>query len=241
MHDLTRKEHLWARARGVLDTSSMHVRLGRLSSVVTVAALALLAPTRAEAEPSAARAEDAELARLSDAKDGVASTTQLWAGQRYGHAEALVRAPFDVVRRGLLDHARLFELGGRFASARVLARSADKTDVYLRLGGGEGRSTWEVLRFGAPRSEEGYVVVEARPTAGNTRQGHLVVSARQVDGGRTIVKVDARFVPNFATAPAALDEEMRGFAKDLATGLAARARAEATPLTVAALDPVPAR
>lgn len=212
----------------------MQVRLGMLAPVVAIAALALLAPARAEAEP---RAEDAELARLSEAKDNVASSTQLWAGQRYGHAEVLVRAPLDVVRRGLLDHARLGELGDRFTSARVLARSADTTDVYLRLGVGEGRSTWEVLRFGAPRSEDGYLVVEARPTAGNTRQGHLVVSARRVDGGRTIVKVDARFVPNFAAAPAALDEEMRGFAKDLATGLGARARAEARPVTVAALDP----
>lgn len=194
-----------------------------------VVALALSAPSVASAETST---KDAEVLRLLEAKDTM-RWTQVWAGQRYGHAETLIRAPFEAVKKSLVDHDKLNELHGRFASARVVAKATDHTDVYLSLGSADPqRPTWEVLRFGAPRTTApGYVVVEARATAGKVRQGHLVLSARRVDDRHTLVKVDVLFVPNVAPAAAVLDEDLRGFASDLAGGLRWKGQGTSEPVT----------
>lgn len=189
--------------------------LGKLAAVL-LAALAFSAPARAEVR-------DAELERLAAAKETL-RWTQVWAGQRYGHAEALVRAPLAVLKTSLGDPGRWSALGERFSGARVLGRTGERADVLLplQLPG----ATWEVLRFKGLEGAEGYVVAEGRATGANTRQGHLVVSARKVDEQRTIVKVDVLVVPNAAFVPATLDAQLRDLAADLAGGF--RARAEET-------------
>ncbi len=196
---------------------------------VVFVALAVLAPSLASADVPA---RDAEVARLLEAKDTL-RWTQVWAGQRYGHAETLVRAPFETVKKDLADHGSLHRLHGRFASARVVAKAPDHTDVYLSLASTDPRKpTWEVLRFGSPRAPSpGYAVVEARATAGQVRHGHLVLSARRVDDRHTLVKVDVLLVPNVAPAPAVLDEDLRAFASDLAGGLRWKAQGTSEPVT----------
>ncbi len=216
------------------------------SSVVVAALLAgLVAPSVAAADDRAPAhaetAKDAELARLLEAKDTL-RWTQLWAGQRYGHAETLVRAPFESVKKELADLGRFHQLHDRFAGARVVARVPERTDLYLPLLSATpketGNEVWEILRFGTPRTTTGYAVVEGRATAGNTRQGHLVMSARQVDDKHTIVKVDILVVPNRALEATVLDEQMRTFASDLAGGLRRRAQGTSEPVTSLRPEPI---
>jgi hypothetical protein len=205
--------------------------------------VALVALALALGVPSVAAAEtpprDAEVARLLEAKDTL-RWTQVWAGQRYGHAETLVRAPFEAVKKDLADPSKLHELHGRFASARVVAKASDHTDVYLGLTTSDpAKPTWEVLRFGQPKSTApGYAVVEARATAGKVRHGHLVLSARRVDDRHTLVKVDVLLVPNVVPAPAVLDDDLRAFASDLAGGLRTRAQGTNEPVTTLSAEPV---
>lgn len=194
---------------------------------VAVAAFALARPAAAEEH-----ATDAEVARLLEAKDTV-RWTQVWAGQRYGHAETLVRAPFEVVKKEIADAEHFHDLGDRLVGSRVVAKARDHADLYVRLPAiGASKAPWEIFRFGAlDATTPGYAVTQARAVAGNTREGHFVVSARRIDERHTLVKVDVLVRPNLVPSRDVLDEELRRFAGDVASGLRFRLQGNGEPVT----------
>lgn len=202
-----------------------------LLSLAVLALPALPATAHADAAP----ARDPQVARLLDAK-----RTLKWnyapsgRAERYGHAEALVAAPADRVAKVALDFGRYRELHRKFATARVVAKDGDSTDVYMRYPVRIGLMTvefHEVMRFGLPRNDGGTHVVEGRALKGDMKLGHTRITIRPVDATHALVQVDVLLVPKIPAPQSLIDEELRDGAEDFVNGLKDRAQGWAGPVT----------
>jgi hypothetical protein len=146
---------------------------------------------------------------------------------RYGHAETLVDASPERVKRVMVDYGHYKELHPKFRSARVIAKEGDATDLYMRLPVKIGPVTipqYEVMRFGPARAlPGGGWAVEARGLEGDMKEGHIAISVRPA-GGRSILSVDLLLVPNLPAPQSLVDEELRDGAVDLADGMRDRAQ-----------------
>lgn len=188
--------------------------------------LVLLAPVTAGADER----RPPEVQRPNDA-----TRTSSWnvsrpgKAYRYGHAEALVDAPAEKIRDTAVRFELYRDLHRKFASARVVGRHADATDVSMRLDVRLGPFTfeqWAVMRFGRPSALSGGVhVVEGRALKGNMKDAHMIITVKAVDGQRALLQVDLLFVPSLPAPRALVEEELRDAACDLVNGLKARARA----------------
>ena len=117
------------------------------------------APAQAQAP-----ALDPTVARLLDAKSTVKWNYSGRDG-RYGHAEALVAAPAEKVAKAAFEFHRYRELHRKFATARVIAKDGDSTDVYMRYPvqiGPMKIEFYEVMRFGDDLKQ---MVLQGAPTA----------------------------------------------------------------------------
>jgi carbon monoxide dehydrogenase subunit G len=201
-----------------------------------LAALALLAlPTAAYADSSTH--SDPQVQRLLDAKK-----TLKWnyapqgTSDRYGHAEALVDAPADKVAKVVSDFGHYRELHRKFATARVVGKEGDSTDVYMRYPVQIGRFTvefHEVMRFGQPRQESGTHVVEGRGLKGDMKQGHTRIAVKPVDDKHSLLVIDVLLVPKIPAPQVLIDEELRDGAEDFVNGI--KDRAQGRPGAVTAL------
>ena len=196
-------------------------------SLRVLAALALVAlPAAAHADSSAH--SDPQVQRLLDAKK-----TLKWnypapnSSDRYGHAEALVDAPADKVSKVVTDFGRYKELHRKFASARVIAKEGESTDVYMKYPVQIGRFTidfHEVMRFTPPRAESGGQIVEGRGVKGDMKQGHLRISVKPIDDKHSLLQVDVLLVPKIPAPQVLVDEELRDGAEDYVNGIKDRAQ-----------------
>ncbi len=171
-------------------------------------------------------AADPAVARLLDAK-----TTLKWnyssRDGRYGHAEALVDAPVDKVAATALEFNRYRELHRKFATARVIGKDAQGTDVYMRYPvqiGPMKIEFWEVMRFGLPRTEGATRIIEARGIKGDMKQGHTLITVKPVGPRHSLLTVDVMLVPKIPAPQSMIDEELRDGANDFVNGLRARAQ-----------------
>lgn len=197
--------------------------------------LALLgAPSVAHADAAADPAQDAEVARILNAK----GMTQRWTavGKRghYGHAETLVDASASRVRDEALKFSTYKDIHRKFASARVVGKEKDRTDVYLKLPvkvGPFSVDQWEVIRFAPARTEGRMHIVEGSAVQGNMKDGHIVISVRPVDEKHALLKIDFLLVPSMPAPQSMVDEEVRDAAFDFANGLKDKAQGWVGPVT----------
>jgi len=213
--------------------------LGALAAGVAAAAAPTPALADAAADPATpaapapAPARDPQVSRLLDAK-----TTLKWnqnvGKERYGHAEALVNASADVVANKAIDYGHYRDLHRKFATARVIAKDAGNTDVYMRYPVKVGPMTFElheVMRFSPLRPNGGGFVLEGRGIQGDMKQGHTVITIKPVDDKHALLQVDILLVPSIPAPQSFIDEELRDGAQDFVNGLKDRSQGWVGPVT----------
>jgi hypothetical protein len=209
----------------------MKIRFLRSLARSTGRALVLLAlastPTlaRADADPAPA-ARTPEVARLLDAKGTLKWNVPLGT-ERYGHAEAIVGAPADKVAKTAVDFGHYRELHPKFATARVIAKERDQTDVYMRYPVKIGLvriQLYEVMRFGPDDVHDGKHVVEARGVTGDMKHAHTIITIKPIDATHALLQVDVLLVPKLPAPQRFIDEELRDGAEDFVNGLKDRAQ-----------------
>jgi hypothetical protein len=148
---------------------------------------------------------------------------------RYGHAEGLIAAPYDVVRTRLLDFPHYKELAGpKFKKVSVVDKQASGTDVYFQLPIMKGIVTiWYVTRFGNARPAVGGAeVIEGRFVKGNIKDMQIVFTLRKAPepdaASKTIFVCDLDLAINIPAPQAALDEELRDACGDAVNAVRAR-------------------
>lgn len=211
--------------------------------LLAAAALAVLSVpfvARADGQPPGAQqvaiadpTNDPTVARLLGAKG-----TMKWnfAGQdgRYGHAEALVDAPADKVAQMALDFGHYRELHKKFATARVVGKEGQQTDVYMRYPvqiGPVRFEFWEVMRFQPAKAVGDTRVIEAFGIKGDMRQGHTIITVKPVGPTHALLQVDVLLVPKVPAPQSMIDEELRDGANDFVDGLRHRAQGWVGPVT----------
>jgi hypothetical protein len=200
----------------------------------------LLLPALLVGLPLVARADgaapsDPQVARLLQAKKTLHWNHTLGNGSdRYGHAEALVDAPADVVAKKAVDFGQYRTFHRKFATARVVAKEGDKTDVYMRYPVTIGKLTIELqetMRFSPIRSVGSAFVLEAHALSGDMKRGHTVITIKPVDAKHALLQVDVLLVPKLPAPQSFIDEELRDGALDFVNGLKDKAQGWVGPVT----------
>lgn len=186
-----------------------------------------------DAPPLPAGVADAEVARLEEAGHSLRwNYVPRGRSERYGHAEVLIDAPQERVRRELQSFNHYRDLIPRkFKNARIVAKAPDGIDVYMQVPALKGLVTmWQVMRFHpvVPRGER-EEVIEGTFVKGNVKHSHFVLTTRRVSDARTLLKIDMLIVPGFAAPQGALDEGLRDAARDAADAFRDRSVADAAP------------
>jgi hypothetical protein len=145
--------------------------------------------------------------------------------ERYGHAEGLVAAPYDVVKARLVDYPHYKELAGpKFKRVSVVDKTANGTDLYFQLPIMKGLVTiWYVTRFGAARPGMGGAeVIEGKFVKGNIKDMQIAFTIRPTSDQKTILVCDLNLAINLPAPQAALDEELRDACGDAVNAVRAR-------------------
>jgi hypothetical protein len=187
-----------------------------LSAAVGVVAFGALPVFGARPALADALAVDADVARIEAAHHSLKwNWTPPGRAERYGHAETLIHAPVDAVRRHVTDfgHYRDF-LPARFQVSRVVGHGPDRsTDVYIQISVMNGvLALWNVSRFEAPReTAPGVEVVSGHmiPGRGNVQDMDAVWTIRALDDQWTVLKFDLLLKPGIPAPQWVLDEELR--------------------------------
>lgn len=206
----------------------------RTISTLALAAVLLTLPVVAQADAAPPAPVSPQIARLLDAKKTLNwNHTLAGSNDRYGHAEALVDAPADKVAKVATDFGHYKELHRKFATARVIAKEADQTDVYMRYPvqiGPAKIELYEVMRFGPTRNDNAAFVTEARGVKGDMKRGHTRITVTPVDAKHSLLQVDVLLVPIVPAPQAYVDEELRDGAQDFVTGVRDKAQGWAGPV-----------
>ncbi len=206
----------------------------RKALFVFLAAVALPAVAHADAD-APDPAKDPQVARLLDAKKVLKWNQTIGSGKdRYGHAEALVEAPADVVAKKAVEFGKYNEPHKKFATARVVAKEGDNTDVYMRYPVQIGPMTFElheVMRFTPMRTVGSSFVVEARGIQGDMTKGHSIITVKPVDAKHCLLQVDVLLEPKIPAPQVFIDEELRDGAGDFVNGLKDKSQGWSGPVT----------
>lgn len=215
--------------------------LAALAAIVVLPSLARadgeLAPAPAAPPAPAVPAKDPQVARLLEAKKTLRWNQTIGNGKdRYGHAETLVDAPADKVAKTVVDFGHYKELGRKFATARIIGKEGNETDVYMRypvIIGPVKIDMYEVMRFSPPRADGNANVIEARGIKGDMKRGHTIIKIKPVDAKHSLVEVDVLLVPTLPAPQSYVDEELRDGACDYVDGI--RDKSQAAPGAVVSL------
>lgn len=203
--------------------------------------LRVFVPLFVLALPLAAHADgashpDPQVCRLLDAKKTLNWNQALGGSkERYGHAEALVDAPADVVAKKATAFNEYKTFHKKFAAARVVNKEGDKTDVYMRYPVTIGKMTVELketMRFSPAKSVGNAFVVEGHALLnGDMKAGHTVITIKPVDAKHCVLLVDVLLVPKLPAPQSFIDEELRDGALDFVNGLKDKAQGWSGPVT----------
>lgn len=152
--------------------------------------------------------------------------------ERYGRAEGLIAAPYDVVKARLLDFPRYKELAGpKFKKVSVVDKSSSGTDLYFQLPIMKGVVTiWYVTRFGAARPGMGGAeIIEGKFVKGNIKDMQIVFTLRPGPEQKTILVCDLDLAINLPAPQDLLDEELRDACGDAVNAVRARTTQPAAP------------
>jgi hypothetical protein len=205
----------------------------RFSLVVLTLALVAL-PTLAQAEGDQEPAKDPQVARLLEAKKTLQWNHTLAGGKdRYGHAETLVNASADKLAKMAGEFGKYRELHRKFATARVIGKEGDQTDVYMRYPvqiGPVKIELYEIMRFSPDRANGSTHIIEAHGIKGDMKRGHTLITIRPVDAKHSLIEVDVLLVPVLPAPQSYVDEELRDGAQDFVNGLRDRAQGSVGPV-----------
>lgn len=181
--------------------------IGALFPLLAAAALCFT-PTDARAS-----GEDPQLSRLNNAGHSLKwNWTPPGRTERYGHAEALIRAPLSAVRAQVMDFPRYRDLApDKFKTSRMVAKDGANIDMYFQIPVMHGMVTlWYVARFGAVKTiAPGVEQVEGKFIRGNIKDMNIFLTMKTVDDRFTILSCDLMVVPNLPAPQSAVDEELR--------------------------------
>jgi hypothetical protein len=194
---------------------------------VLAAVIVLALPVAAHADE--ASHPDPQVARLLEAKKTLNWNHTLGgSNQRYGHAEALVDAPADVVAKKAQAFGEYKTFHRKFAAARVIGKEGDKTDVYMRYPVTIGKLTIELsetMRFAPMKSVGNAYVLEGNALLkGDMKAGHTIITVKPVDAKHSLLLVDVLLVPKLPAPQSFIDEELRDGALDFVNGLKDKAQ-----------------
>jgi hypothetical protein len=160
--------------------------------------------------------------------------------QRFGHAETLIHAPQDTVKRLVVDYGHYTMLAGSITTSRVVGHGADgSTDVYLRMGVLNNTfSVWNVTRFTPVHpvpDAAGAEMVEGQmvPGKGNIDDSAFVWTLHAAGDGWTVLKFDLVLRPGLPAPQSLIDEQLRDSAMDAVDSIHDRAQG------TKAFDPYP--
>ena len=145
--------------------------------------------------------------------------------ERYGHAEGLIAAPYDVVKARLLDFPHYKELAGpKFKKVSVVDKSESGTDLYFQLPIMKGLVTiWYVTRFGTARPGMGGAeIIDGKFVKGNIKDMQIAFTIRPAPEQKTTLVCDLNLAINLPAPQAALDEELRDACGDAVNAIRAR-------------------
>ncbi len=141
--------------------------------MATLCALAAMGAAR----PALAGPSDPDAVRLAGAGHPLKwNWTPPGRSQRFGHAETLIHASPEAVKRLVVDFGHYTQLAGSITTSRVVGHGPDgSTDVYLRMGVLNNTfSVWNVTRFGPVRPS-------ADPAGGEIVEGQMVPGKGNID------------------------------------------------------------
>lgn len=239
----------------------MHCSMSMRSFRLIALAVPLLAASSALADAPASTAApaasappaapvDPELARLRAAQGHALRWNWVPPGQtaRYGHGEAIVQAPIDVVRAQVLDFPRWKDYsGGKFKTSRIVDKDQGgpgTTDLYIQVPIMHGMiMLWQTLRFQPLKTTApGTELLAGKLVNGNVNAADVQISMRAVDPQTTVLKCDLLITPQFAAPQSAIDHELRDAAADAVDAILVRSQTKVAAALVAAAagGPVPA-
>jgi ribosome-associated toxin RatA of RatAB toxin-antitoxin module len=121
-----------------------------------------------------------------------------------GAARVHIAAPARVVRKIATDYKNYPKVISKFEKVRVVGRSGDKTDVYLRLPVLRGTAKiWAIMRFEAPKRVGKEEYITATMLRGNVARMEATFRIRPIDEQNTQLNLELLVVPKQA-APGAL-------------------------------------
>ncbi len=133
--------------------------------------------------------------------------------ERYGHAEAIIAAPYETVRAKMADYPHYKDLAGpKFKSVKMVEKEKDHTDLYFNLPIMKGLVTiWYVTRFSPPRAAKGGgETVEGNFVKGNIKDMHITFTTRPgPDEKSTLMTCDLNLALTIPAPQSAVDEELR--------------------------------
>lgn len=147
---------------------------------------------------------DAQLRVPRDERDAIEVRTVATSGSSVetGRAAGIIDAPFEDVRRVVLDYARYDTFMPHFRTSRVLAQRGGRASVYMEVGILRDTITlWARLDV---RSHEvdGKTVVEARMRQGNMDAFRARWELEPVEGGRrTLARFQILVDPDLPAVP----------------------------------------
>lgn len=185
-----------------------------------VLALAVGAP--ASAEPNA---EQKRLMKKRDAERYQVDATGT--SIRGGAARVTVKAPVKLVQKTVMDFKNYGDFISKFEKVRVVGREGDKTDVYLQVPIlKRAAKIWAVLRFDAPKTVDGWEVVDARMVKGNIKRLDARWRIKRIDDENTQLNLEMVIVPKMPV-PGSLVTDEASYASDVAV-MGVRDRSEQT-------------
>jgi len=141
--------------------------------------------------------------------------------ERYGHAEAVIRAPIANVLQQIQAYGQYKDLApSKFKTSRIVGKEPDGTDVYLQVQILNGFVTlWWVMRFGEPKErDKGVYGFEGRYLKGNLESAHVMFHVRSVTPDVTVLKFDLLIGLPIPAPEENVDEELRDAAADAVRG-----------------------
>jgi ribosome-associated toxin RatA of RatAB toxin-antitoxin module len=198
----------------------MMLSLSRPGLLMKCLALSLAVATPALAEPNA---EQKRLMKKRDAERYQidASGTSI----RGGAARVTVKAPMKVVQKTVTDFKNYGDFISKFEKVRVVGREGDKTDVYLQVPIlKRAAKIWAVLRFEAPKTVDGWEVVDAHMVKGNIKRLDARWRIKKIDDENTQLNLEMVIIPKMPV-PGSLVTDEASYASDVAV-MGARDRSE---------------
>lgn len=163
----------------------------RLSVVLLTAVMATSSLVQAESTEESRRLEQLlPKAERYSVKTPVSSVEA-------GSARTVVKSSLQDARFTITDFANYSKMISTFEEARIVGKTGDQTDVYLRVPILKGAAkVWAVMRFNPPKKvSDDELVMTASMVKGNVRQFEATYRLKKIDDKKTQLNLEMLLVP----------------------------------------------